>query len=164
MNILNEIIGFLSLFFLSDAPAFARNYVAEEWQIVDLKFNTRKPVNDPFSLPAENQPTFKCYKILMDFFSIYDFNKLVPSWFFCAPFCLSDEDRTFIYLMPRGAFALEGMPPLQAWNKNVEVKWFNPLTGEYPLDEKRKIGDWTGFRIPVRITSPFSLAIMKVVD
>lgn len=139
---------------------FAGTYSTYYWQ------NTSwyELVYDPFSLPAENQPNFKWYKILMDFFSNYDFNKLVPTQYFYSPFCLSDEDRTFIYLMPRGAFALEGMPPRQARNKNVEVQWFNPLTGEYSAVEKRKLGDWTGFRKPASITSPFSLAIMRVVE
>jgi hypothetical protein len=139
---------------------FAGTYSTYYWQ------NTSwyELVYDPFSLPEENQPYFDYYKIMMEFFSQYDYNKLVPSQYTYSPFCLTDNDKTFIYLMPRGAFALEGMPDRRARGKNVEVQWFNPLTGEYSSVENRKLADWTGFRKPGSITSSFSLAIMKVVD
>lgn len=139
---------------------FAGTYSTYYWQ----NSSWYELVYEPFALAPEKQPNFGYYKILMDFFSRYDFNKLVPTQYFYSPFCLSNEKDLFIYLMPMGAFALEGMPPRQARNKTVEVHWFNPLTGEYSGIEKRKLGDWTGFRKPSEITSPFSLAIMRVVD
>jgi hypothetical protein len=139
---------------------FAGTYSTYYWQ----NASWYEVVYDPFSLPEENQPHFEYYRILMDFFSKYDYNKLVPTQYFYSPFCLTDNEKTFIYLMPRGTFALEGMADPRVHTKNVEVQWFNPLTGEYSETERRKLGEWTGFRKPEDIDSPFSIAIMTVVD
>lgn len=121
-------------------------------------------VYEPFSLPSEQQPHFEYYKILMDFFDRYDFSTLRPEQYFYSPFCLTDGEKTFIYLMPRGAFALEGSAPKAVQGKTVEVKWFNPMTGDYSEIETRKMGEWTGFRKPASVDSPFCLAILKVID
>jgi hypothetical protein len=66
--------------------------------------------------------------------------------------------------MQNNVFALEGMPDNRVRNKNVDVHWFNPLTGEFSSAENRKLGDWTGFRISQSNISPFSLAIIEIVD
>lgn len=103
---------------------FAGTYSTYYWQ------NTSwyELVYDPFSLPEINQPHFEYYKILMNFFDNFDFNELVPDQYFYSPFCLTDNKEIFIYLMPRGAYSLEGMPAKQIQGKNVEIQWFNPLT------------------------------------
>ncbi len=139
---------------------FAGSYSTYYWQ------NTSwyELVYDPFSLPEINQPHFEYYKILMDFFDDYDFNELVPDQYFYSPFCLTDNKKTFIYLMPRGAYALEGIPAKQVHGKNVEIHWLNPLTGETTPVERRKMGSWTGIRKPASVDSPFSLVVIQVVE
>jgi hypothetical protein len=121
-------------------------------------------VYEPFALPKANQPNFHHYKIMMDFFSNYDYAKFIPTQYFYSPYCLTDNEKTFIYLLPPHMFALEGNAPPQAKNKNVEVQWFNPLTGEYTEKTQRKLNHWTGFRKPQQIGTHFSIAILTLLE
>ncbi|RPH98156.1 MAG: DUF4038 domain-containing protein [Calditrichaeota bacterium] len=139
---------------------FAGAYSTYYWQ----NSSWYELVYDPFSLAPEHQPHLNYYKILMDFFSRYNYNDLVPIQFYYSPYCLTDEKNTFLYLLPRGTFALEGSAPPQAQGNQVQVQWFNPLTGEYSDIEKRVLGDWTGFRKPASITSPFCLAVLDIIE
>lgn len=138
---------------------FAGTYSTYYWQ------NTSwyELVYDPFSLPEINQPHFEYYKILMNFFDKFDFNELVPDQYFYSPFCLTDNKEIFIYLMSRGAYSLEGIPAKQLQGKDVEIQWFNPLTGEYSPSEIIKMGSWAGYRKPTSIDSPFCLVVLKLI-
>lgn len=139
---------------------FAGTYSTYYWQ------NTSwyELVYDPFSLPAEKQPHFKYYKNLMDFFGKYDYNKLTAKQYFYSPYCLTDNKKLFIYLLPYGTYSLEGTPDIQVQQKQVEIQWFNPLTGEYTETVKRKMGSWTGISKPASMDSPFCLVVIKVTE
>jgi hypothetical protein len=137
---------------------FAGTYSAYYWQ------NTSwyEVVYDPFELPEENQPNFAYYKYLMEFFDQYDFNQLKPAQYFYSPYVLTDDYSLFIYLASDGISAIQGTPPPAVQNKTVEVVWFDPLKGKYHPTETRNIINWTGFRKPPAIESPFALAILKI--
>ncbi|MBN2610577.1 MAG: hypothetical protein JXB00_03395, partial [Bacteroidales bacterium] len=81
-----------------------------------------------------------------------------------SPYCLTDNKKLFIYLLPYGTYSLEGTPDTQVQQKQVEIQWFNPLTGEYTETVKRKMGSWTGISKPASMDSPFCLVVIKVTD
>jgi hypothetical protein len=139
---------------------FAGTYTTYYWQ----NASWYELVYDPFSLATENQPNFHWYKVLADFMKDYEFNSLVPDQYFYSPYCLTNNDDLFIYYIPMGMFALEGMAPKQAQGKRVEIQWLNPLNGKIEGTETRTLGGWTGFRKPTSVSSPMALAIMKVLD
>jgi hypothetical protein len=139
---------------------FAGTYPTYYWQ----NASWYELVYDPFSLPAENQPKFHYYRHLMDFFSNFDYNTLVPAQYFYSSYVLTNNKDTFIYLLPWHGYSLEGMAPRQARGKKVEIQWFDPLTGEYSEKTERQLGEWTGIRKPGRISSPFALAVIKIID
>jgi hypothetical protein len=136
---------------------FAGTYTTYYWQ----NSSWYEVVYDPFGLEKEKQPKFIYYKHLMDFFKQYNYSELVPQQYFYSPFCLTNNQDTWIYLITAGMYAIEGMPPKEMRGNSVEVQWFNPLTGEYSETEIKKLGSWTGIKKPEVISSPFSLAIIK---
>ncbi len=139
---------------------FAGTYSTYYWQ----NASWYELVYDPFSLPVENQPKFHYYKHLTNFFSNFDYNKLVPDQYFYSTYVLTNNEDTFIYLLPWHGFSIEGMAPRQARGKRIEIQWFDPLTGEYSEKTERNMGDWTGIRKPGSIDSPFALVVLRIID
>lgn len=121
-------------------------------------------VYDPYSLPKEKQPKFGYYKIMMEFLKKFNFNQLTPGQYFYSTYCLTDNKSVYLYLATPGIYALEGSTPKTLQNKKVEIQWFNPLTGQYSEKEVRTVGEWTGFRKPASIDSPFSVVIIQPVN
>ncbi len=125
-------------------------------------------VYEPFALEPEKQPHFGYYRVLMEFFSGYDYNTLIPIQHSSSPYGLTNNKDTFLYYITRDTIALEGMAPPQTRGKKIEIKWFNPLTGEYSPKEVRTIGSspgaWIGIRKPAGITSPIAIVILKIIE
>ncbi len=137
---------------------FAGTYTTYYWQ----NSSWYELVFEPFALPEENQPHFHYYKHLTDFFSRYNYNKLVADQYFYSTYCLTDNDSTYLFLAPCGMNAIEGMPPENLRNKKVNVSWFNPLTGEYSNTEAKNLGSWMAFKKPDEVNSSFALVIVKI--
>lgn len=139
---------------------FAGTYSTYYWQ----NSSWYELVYEPFELPEENQPKFIYYKILMEFFSNFDYGQFSPDQFFYSSYCLSNEKDVFLYFMPCGMYALEGMPPKPADKKRVSIQWFDPLNGSYTEKEERTLNGWSGFVKPKSIDSPFAIVIMRVLN
>jgi hypothetical protein len=136
---------------------FAGTYTTYYWQ----NSSWYEVVYEPLSLEEHNQPKFIYYKHLTNFFEKHNYSSLVPRQYFYSPFCLTNNQDTWIYLITSGTYALEGMAPNGMRGKNIEVQWFNPLTGEYSEYQLKDVGSWTGFIKPDVISSPFSLVVIK---
>ena len=140
---------------------FAGSYSTYYWQ------NTSwfQVVYNPSELPKENQPKLEWYKHLHDLFKTYEFRNLIPDQSIFTTYCLTDKKSVYMFYLSDGMMSLQGdVPALRG--KTVQVKWFDPLTGNYYKGEKRtfKNGSWLGMQIDKNITSPFCVAILEVLD
>lgn len=137
---------------------FAGTYTTYYWQ----NSSWYEVVYEPFLLPSEMQPHFNYYKILTEFFRKYDYNKLHPEQYFFSPYCLTDDNHFYLYLLPQGTYALQGMSPEKMKGKTVSVQWFNPLNGSYSAKEESKIEGWTSFVKPAHLQDSFAIAIFEI--
>ncbi len=94
-------------------------------------------IYDPFSLPADKQPGFYNYKHLATLFQNYDFNTLQPTQYTFTTYCLTDNNRVYMFCIPEDMIALHGKLP-DVHGKEVTAKWLNPLTGKIVFNEQRK--------------------------
>ncbi|MDX2443765.1 MAG: DUF5060 domain-containing protein [Bacteroidales bacterium] len=140
---------------------FAGTYSTYYWQ------NTSwyEVIYNPSSLPIENQPKLDWYKRLKGLFLIYDFEKLEPVQYQFTPYCLTDHKSVYMFYIPEGMELLTG-EVAELKGKSVNVKWFDPLSGNLHLTENRTFdnGIWLGFTKPDEIQSPFAVAILEVIN
>lgn len=139
---------------------FAGTYSTYYWQNTSW-YNV---VTDPMGLPENQRPRFQYYKYLANLFEAYDFNALKPFQDGFAPQALTDGDGLYLYLLPGNRKGIYGeLPAMQG--KNVSVKWFDPLNGEFYEGETRKMeGRWLGFERDGRISGSMAIAIIEVMD
>jgi hypothetical protein len=144
--------------------AFAGVYSTYYWQHTSWY----EVVYNPFDLPPAEQPNFRYYRHLAGLFQTYDYNRLQPRQYLFSPYCLADDEKMFLFYLPRGMVALEGMAPSATRGRKVGLKWFDPLTGAFTAGETRQIPDssgaWMGFRVPDSMGDRSVVAVMEVLE
>lgn len=140
---------------------FAGTYSTYYWQ------NTSwyEVVYDPMSLSAESQPKFHFYKNLSKLFSKFDFSTLEPTQGMSSTYCISDREEVYLFYVPRDMISLQG-GFRDFRNKEVQITWFDPFTGEFHASENQRFGNgaWTTFKRHEEITAPFCVAVVQVID
>ncbi len=139
---------------------FAGTYTSYYWQ----NSAWYEVIYEPFSLPKQQQPKFEYYKILMDFFAHYDYSELIPKQYVYSPYCLTNEQDKFIFLVPSGMYALQGGVPAPANHQRISIQWFNPLTGAYSEERTLVLSSWMNFIKPEHLGNSFAVAILTVIE
>ena len=107
--------------------AFAGTYTSYYWQ--GSTWNI--VIFDPFAEDVTVQPKFEYYKYMRKFLDKINFEKLEPNNNYCSSgYCLANEkDGEYVYYIPKdnSAMAVKGL----AKAEQIQIQWFNPLTGEY---------------------------------
>jgi len=124
--------------------AFAGTYSTYYWQ--NTSWYTVIP--DPMGLPEQQRPKFEYYRHFVDLFDKYDFSRLKPSaGNSSSGYCLSNSRDLFLYFVPKDNFAIHVILPKTA-EHNLNITWFNPLSGEFLEKDRMKIGGWHEFKCP----------------
>ncbi len=138
---------------------FAGTYSTYYWQNTSW-YNV---ITDPFSLPKTQQPAFDYYQNLTKLFKDYNFNDLYPEQYTFTPFALTNKKNTYLFYIPHGLTIAHGdISGTALQGKKVNVRWFNPLTGDYLLGKPYDFtkGSWMEIRRPGDIKSPFAVLIL----
>lgn len=140
---------------------FAGAYSTYYWQ------NTSwyEVVYNPLDLPEEEQPNLSWYKHMVKLFEAYKFEELEPVQYTFTPYFLTDHKSVYLFHVTQNMDKVTGkIPALRG--KTVQIKWFDPFTGTIYTGEKRTFnnGIWLGFSKDQRVTAPFSVAILEVLE
>ena len=140
---------------------FAGTYSTYYWQNTSW-YNI---IYDPFSLPEDQQPAFHYYKHLKTLFQNCNFNTLQPTQYTFTTYCLTDNERVYMFYIPEEMIALQGALP-DARGKKVIARWYNPLTGKFvhTQDREFKNGAWMHFRKPKLLEGGFAVVVLEVVN
>lgn len=120
-------------------------------------------VCQPSSLPPKERPHFDYYRNLTKLFGEYSFDKLNPLRLHFAPPILTDGEGTYLFYIPPNRSGIYGVIP-ELTGKQVKVRWFDPLSGDFTEAGVERIKDHGRLEIyrPDAIDSPTVIAILKL--
>ncbi len=124
--------------------AFAGAYSNYYWE--DTAWNVIVP--DALRLPDSVRPHFVYYKYFSEFFKRFRFSSLVPLRDASSSgFVLTDKRGTYLFLVPSQnsgiSFSLNSLT-----GKDVQISWFDPLSGKYFDRHKQTIEGWQHYSVP----------------
>ncbi len=137
--------------------AFAGVYSTYYWQ--GTSWYT--VIHDPFENELEPKPKFNYYKYFVEFLNQIEFHKLIPSNNHSTTgICLINKEKdTYVYYVPAENTSVIAQNLAEA--ENLEITWFNPLTGEYSESEKRK---WNkDNRVDKKYSGQGDIAIVRLI-
>ncbi len=137
---------------------FAGVYSTYYWQNTSW-YNV---ITEPFALPKAEQPHFHYYRHLIELFTRYNYNTLVPRQNpFSSPMLTNGEDL-YLFYMPEDRLGIFGALN-ELKGKVMQITWFNPLTGEY-IDAGEydfTSNTWMQVKRPPELTSPMGVVIFE---
>lgn len=123
---------------------FAGVYSTYYWQ--NTSWNVI--IHNPMDLPPNERPGFELYKYLTAFFKRYPFASFKPQKYVSSSgYCLSDLENRHLFLVPPDHVAINVYTKKIA-GKEMDVIWFDPLTGEYSDRKRRTMTGWNHFDSP----------------
>ncbi len=140
---------------------FGGSYFTYYWQNASW-YNV---VADPFALPEAQQPHFRYYKHLMEFFEKYNYNDLMPFQRPGTPPFLSNEKDTYIFYLANSRRGLYGSIK-ELKGKTCNVTWYDPLTGNtHEAGKKMTRSGWLGVHKPENaISGSTALCVLTVAE
>ena len=123
---------------------FAGTYSTYYWQATS--WNVLIP--EAMELPESERPRFEYYHNIRKLFDQYDYTALKPTQEYASSgLCLTDNDSILLFLIRRDNYAIHVHLPDQ-FPEEMNVTWFNPLTGEFLKKGRQKVAGWQEFRSP----------------